>query len=98
MKVPDLKTAIQIHYQYPAGLGTKQISELFGVSPSTAFNIKKQVLKIMNERNIKCWKSSDIHTQTAYELWGIDINDLEKRYKKLLSLGIITDDAKKLDL
>ncbi len=91
MKVPDLKTAIKIYYQYPAGLGTKQIADLFGVSQSTAFNMKKQVQKIMRERNIKCWKSSDIHTQTAYELWGMDINDLERRYKKLLSLGLITD-------
>ena len=56
--------------------------------------MKKQVQKIMRERNIKCWKSSDIHTQTAYELWGMDINDLEKRYKKLLSLGLIADNNK----
>ncbi|HIZ16897.1 MAG TPA: hypothetical protein H9675_04940 [Firmicutes bacterium] len=93
MKVPDLKTAIQIYYQYPSGLGTKQISQLFGVSPSTAFNMKKQVQKIMRERNIKCWKSSDIHTQTAYELWGIDINDIERKYQKLLSLGLISDNT-----
>ena len=96
MKIPDLRTAIRIYYEYPSGLGTKQISELFGVSPSTAFNIKKQVRKVMEERNIRCWKASDVHTQTAYDLWGMDINDLEQRYKKLLSLGLISNSHKQL--
>ena len=50
----------------------------------------------MEERNIRCWKASDVHTQTAYELWGMDINDLEQRYKKLLSLGLISNSHKQL--
>jgi len=30
-----------------------------------------------------------VNTKSAYKAWGIDINDLEKRYAKLKKLGMM---------
>ncbi len=41
----------------------------------------------MIELNTPVWNSSRINTKVAYEAWGLDIADLEHRYKKLQELS-----------
>lgn len=81
-KVPDVEKAIVIYYAKPE-IGTAEIRELLGVSAATACNMKNEVRKAMADRDIKSFTPYTVNTRIAYEIWGIDISDYEKRLKKL---------------
>ena len=85
MKRPELRKAIEIYYSCPE-IGNPEIKELSGVASSTAVRIKKAVLEEMAKRHIRTWLPRHINTKLAYEMWGIDIADYEKRLKKLEQL------------
>ena len=87
MKNPNIKTAVRLYYEKPE-LETADIMKLFSVSTTKANNMKKDVRKRMAELGVKVWLPYSINTNVAYEVWGIDINDMEKRLKKLQSLGM----------
>lgn len=42
--------------------------------------------KNTNENNIPCWNAQRVNTEAAYLAWGLSIDDLERRYKKLNQL------------
>lgn len=87
VKVTDVGKALEIYYS-KVRMDTDDISELFGgVSRSTVCKLKQQVRVKMLERGVPIWDSRHVDTKTAFETWGIDVEDLEKRFKKLRSLG-----------
>ena len=55
---------------------------------TTIWNLKKAVVEMMIEKGEMRYNGLLVSTKTAYETWGIDIDDLEHRYNKLKELGL----------
>ena len=89
MKNPDIKTAVQIYYTKPE-IGTNEIMELFSVKGTKALQMKNEVRKVMAEKGVKVWLPHSVNTEVAFEVWGLNITDLETRLKKLQRLGMET--------
>lgn len=86
IQVKDIGNAIRIFYER-FELSSKDIKELFGVTGSkTVSRLKNQALDVMQERNIEPWSSGCVNTECAYQAWGIDIVQLERRYAKLTKI------------
>lgn len=86
--ITNIDTALRIYYEKDE-LDNKDIKELFnGLSDSKAVAMKKEVLKEMAERKIPQFRKHTVNTDVAYELWGIDIERLEKGRAKLIKLGL----------
>ena len=87
-RLRDIEDAIRIYYEN-IEIGTKEIKELFisrndtYISNSTAMKLKKIAKEKMAEKEIKNWDASRVNTKAAFEAWGLEINDLEKRLLKL---------------
>lgn len=84
----NIDTALRIYYQYPE-IGNKEIRELFGsIGNSTISTYKKAVQKVQAEKNVMTSQICTINTEVAYEVWGINVEDLERRRDKLKALGL----------
>lgn len=91
VKVPqvrDLRYAIQLYYRCTE-IGNREIRELFGVGGNLALNLKKAAREKMAELETPIWDARKVNTEVAYQTWGLDIKDLERRYEKLKLLGVI---------
>ena len=87
-QVSDLKTAIEIFYSH-IELRNKDITKLFGkVGNAKIAAMKKNVHDKMREDNVVSWDASAVNTRVAFQVWGLDIKDLEERYKKLQELNL----------
>ena len=42
----------------------------------------------MVDRNITVWNAQRVNTEIAYEAWGLNIADLERRLKKLKAMEV----------
>lgn len=87
MRHPNIKTALKIYYESPA-LGNEEIMKLFGVSKCTALNLKKKVQEEMVQCGEKIHIPNTVNTDTAYKVWGLDIETMEKRLRKMKELGL----------
>ena len=85
--INDFKTCLRIYYTYPE-LGSAEIKELFGVSDGTAIAMKKLVRKRQAEENVMVLDKHCVNTELAFKVWGIDIEDIERRQRKLEKLGL----------
>lgn len=87
-RITDIDTALYIYYLYPE-IGNKEIKELFGGLGSAALTkYKKAVQGEQIKQNVKTSQLYTINTEVAYEVWGIDVAELEKRRDKLKKLGL----------
>lgn len=87
--ISNIDTALRIYYQYPE-IGNKEIKELFGsIGVSTISAYKNAVRKVQAERDVRTSQLNTVNTEVAFSVWGIDVNDLEKRRKKLQALGLV---------
>jgi len=87
-QITSIDNALKIYYSH-SELGNKEISSLFGrLSSATTAKLKKLVKDEMNIRDILSYGFNKINTTVAFDVWGIDINDLEKRRKKLKALEL----------
>lgn len=88
-QIKSLETAIRIYYE-KIELKNADIMELFGVSLSRAKLVKmKEIAKeIMDEENILSYDATAVNTDAAYRAWGLNIDDLERRLKKLKAYGL----------
>lgn len=86
--ITSIDTALRIYYTYPE-IGNKEIRELFGnIGNSTMSKYKQPVLDMQAERGVYTSQRSTVNTEIAYEVWGIDVEDLEHRRSKLKKLGL----------
>ncbi len=82
-QLTDIKTAIRMYYERTE-LSNKDIETLFGKhSSSTIAGLKSMARQKMTENNTPSWNAQRVNTEVAFEAWGLSIDDLEKRYKKL---------------
>jgi len=87
-QITSIDNALKIYYSH-SELGNKEITSLFGrLSSATTAKLKKLVKDEMNIRDILSYGLNKINTTVAFDVWGIDINDLEKRRKKLKALEL----------
>ena len=88
-RVSDVSAALQIYLEN-FEISNPEIIRIFGpTSAATVAKMKKEVKNEMAKRNILQYTTHGINTKVAYEIWGIDIEDLKKRRKELLRLGFV---------
>lgn len=87
-RIADIDTALRIYYTYPE-IGNKEIQQLFGtIGKSTIIAHKKAVQVKQIEDNIRTSQKNTVNTECAFKVWGIDVDDLERRREKLKSLNL----------
>ena len=85
MQMPDIKKALELYYT-KTEISSADIRALFDCCPSTATRLKKEVKEAMAKKEIRTWLPGNIDIKTAYEVWHIDVEGLEKRLAKLSKL------------
>lgn len=85
MKLPDPEKALKLYYT-KTEIDNADIRELFDCNISTATRLKNQVRVEMAKTGVKTWLPKNIDVQTAYKVWHIDVDNLEKRFVKLTKL------------
>ena len=87
-QITSIENALRIYYRHPE-IGNKQIIELFGnISHTTIAKIKKYVRDEMYQQEKISFGTNTVNTEIAYQVFGLDISDLEKRLMKLQELGL----------
>ena len=88
-QITSINETLKIYYSNPE-IGNKEIVSLFGrLSSATISRLKKSVKIEMDKRNILSYGLHKVNTGVAFDIWGIDVNDLEKRRKKLDDLKLL---------
>ena len=86
--ITSIDNALRIYYEN-SEIGNKEIRFLFGNrSTATILKLKKLVKIEMIKRNIPTFSANKINTVVAYDVWGINVIDLEKRRKKIKELSL----------
>lgn len=85
MRTPDIEMAVRLYYE-KSEITNNDIKELFGAGSTLTAKLKKAVLQEMAKRDVKSWLPYSVNTKIAFEVWGLDIDDYEKRLKKLRTL------------
>lgn len=76
-------------YIFKYELTRQDISRLYRTN--SRYQIDKRVRaaqELMLNRGEKVDNKGDVKTKAAYEAWGIDIKDLERKYKTIQRLGL----------
>ena len=86
--ITNIETALRIYYEH-SELGNKEITALFGkLSSATIARLKRIVKDEMMIRSIMSYGLRKVNTEVAFEIWGINILDLEKRMRKIRELNL----------
>lgn len=85
MKTPDIEKAVLLYYS-KLEIGTSDICKLFDCSRGTGLKIKNKVRAEMAKMDKQPFLPHHVSTKIAFQVWGLDIKDLEARLKKLRRL------------
>ncbi len=86
--IVSVERAVWIYNNCPY-MGNREIEALFGkMSSSTRVKLKGMVKDEMDERGLICYNETTVNTDVAFEVWGLNIADLERRYAKLRKYGM----------
>jgi hypothetical protein len=86
--ITNIETALTIYYKH-AEVGNKEIRELFGCrSSATVSRLKRLARAEMITRGVPTFNAYKINTAVAYDAWGIDIDSLEERMRKIKELAL----------
>ena len=87
--ITSIENALKIYYEN-VEIGNKEIIFLFGNhSSATISKLKKCVKQEMNKKGISNYCANKVNTEVAYEVWGLDINNLKTRFKELSILDLL---------
>ena len=87
VQIASIEKAIELYYS-KISLNSHDIAELFGgISNGTVCRLRKLARIEMKNSGLPIWDSVHVNTEAAYRAWGLEISDLENRYKKLKDLG-----------
>ena len=90
-QVADIETAVRLYYE-KIEMGNSEIMELFPTaSRSTAKKLKGLAREKMIEQDMPSFNPLSVNTRVAYVVWGLDIDDLERRLKKLRGLKLMKE-------
>lgn len=88
--ITSIDTALRIYYMY-SEIGNKEMRELFGKTDANVLvRYKNAVREKQTEKGVKTSQLYTVNTAVAYEVWGINVDDLEHRREKLKKLGLLT--------
>ncbi len=81
----NIAMAIEIYYSQN-DLSNKDIMQIFGCSSSHASCLKKRVHQRMAEEDVRpvVFDASNVNAEYAFKVWGLDIDELERKYQKLM--------------
>ena len=86
--ITSIEDALRVYYSN-SELGNKEITTLFGKrSSATVSRLKRLAKDAMTARSILSYRANTVNTPVAYEVWGIDVKDLERRMKKIKELSL----------
>ena len=86
--ITSIENALKIYYEN-AEIGNKEIKVLFGErSTVTISRLKKLAKSEMIKNDVPTFCSNKVNTSVAFNVWGIDVNDLEERRKKIKELSL----------
>ena len=86
--ITSIDNALKIYYEN-GEIGNKEIKVLLNVrSSATISKLKKNVKSEMIKRDVPTFNAYKINTVIAYDVWGIDVVDLENRRKKIKELSL----------
>ena len=86
--ITSIENALKVYYGN-GEIGNKEIKYLFGNRSSTTVSrLKRLVRAEMIKRGVPTFSANKINTIIAYELWGIDVVELESRMKKIKELSL----------
>jgi hypothetical protein len=86
--ITSIETAVRIYTMHQT-LTSKEIAELFGITTSAARQYLNRIKRLQIEAGIPLFEVHAVDTTFAYEKWGLDIKDLERRYRKAVALGFV---------
>lgn len=86
--ITSIENALKIYYEN-SEIGNKEIEILFGNrSSATVSRLKQLVRSEMMKRAMPSFSAYKVNTAIAFDVWGIDISDLEERRMKLKELSL----------
>jgi len=86
--ITSIENALRVFYEN-GEIGNKEIKCLFGNRSSATVSRLKRLVKVeMTKRGVPTFNANKINTVVAYELWGIDVGELESRMKKIKELSL----------
>jgi hypothetical protein len=86
--ITSINAALSVYYNN-LEIGNNEIKELFRVrSSATIARLKKAVRAEMDKQGLYSYSANKVNTVVAYQAWGIDVNDLEKRRQKIAALNL----------
>ena len=86
-QITSLEVAVRLYYE-KIELCNSDVRELFGCKSSTTIaRLKKQAREKMADNGTIIWNAQHVNTKDAYEAWGLNIENLEYRLKRLNSLS-----------
>ena len=85
-KITSVEAAVRIYWENTE-LGNQELYDLFGNHGRDLFcRLKRVARDKMAEYGWESFCAHSVNTKAAYEAWGLDINDLESRLKKIQKL------------
>lgn len=84
--VQNIEAALRAYYEKEA-IGNKDMVEIFGATSSaTLSEMKKAVRDVELEKGVPIFRAKCVNTETAFEVWQINVKTLETKYRKAQSL------------
>lgn len=81
--IASVETAVTAYYAKPQ-LGNAEINEIFGgLSKGKVCQLKVLAREKMEELGIPLMNNRTVDADAAYQAWGLNIGDLERRYAKI---------------
>jgi len=88
MRGTCIENALRVFYEN-GEIGNKEMKCLFGNrSSATISRLKRLVKAEMIKRETPTFNASKVNTVVAYDVWGIDVAELESRMKKIKELSL----------
>ena len=90
----NIATALELYYSQN-DLRNDDIQEIFGCSRSHVRTLKKQVRDKMVEEGVYpvVYEAKNLNLEYAFKVWGIDIDELERKFKRLVKFQKLKDGA-----
>ena len=86
--IKSIESALKVYYEN-SELGNQEIKALFGNrSSATISRLKKLAKAEMIKRDMPSFNTNKVNTAIAYDVWGIDTADLERRRAKIKELSL----------
>ncbi len=91
--IVSVERAVWVYNNCPY-MGNRELEELFGkMSSAKRVKLKDMVRDEMEARGMMRYNDTLVHTSVAFEVWGLDIADIERRYAKLRKYGMVGEAA-----